>query len=108
MLVRLFDFDHLEAASECGVLLEILLVFGPCRGRDGAEFAARKSRLEQIRRIILPRLAACANHCVGFVNEENNWRGRGFHFLDEPLQSIFELAFDTRASLQQGEVNAWK
>ncbi|MCY1310984.1 hypothetical protein D9M70_612290 [compost metagenome] len=69
VFVRLFDFHHLEAAGQGGILFEVLLVLGPGGRRDGAQFAARQGRLEQVGRIILPGLAARANQGVRFVDE---------------------------------------
>ncbi len=45
---RLLDLHDLEPPGQGRVFLEILLVFGPSRGRDRAELAARQRRLEQI------------------------------------------------------------
>ena len=47
-LRSLFYFHNLEAPRERGILLEVFLVFGPCGGGDGAEFAARQRRLRQV------------------------------------------------------------
>ena len=68
-LDRLFHFHYLETASQRGIFFEILLVFRPGRGGDGAQFAARQRRLQKIRSITLPRLPARADHGVSFVDE---------------------------------------
>ena len=52
----LFDLDHLEAAGQRGIFLEVLLVFGPGGGGDGAQFAAGQSGLQQVGGIVLPGL----------------------------------------------------
>ncbi len=61
----LVDLDHLEAAGQRGVLLEVLLVLGPGGGGDAAQLAARQRRLQQVGGIVLPglrrrRRSACA------------------------------------------------
>ena len=103
-LAGLFDLYDLEAARKGCVLLEVLLVLGPRGGGDGAQLAARESRLEQIGGIALARLAAGADHGVGFVDEEDDRRGGGLDLFDQALEPVFEFAFDARARLQQGEV----
>jgi hypothetical protein len=49
----LLDLDHLEAAGQGGVLLEVLLVLGPGGGGDRAQLAARQGRLEQVGGVVL-------------------------------------------------------
>ena len=41
---------------------------------------------------------------MGLVDEENDRRGRGFHFFDQTLEPILELALDAGAGLQQCQV----
>ena len=102
--VGLLHLHHLEAARQRRVLLEVLLVFGPRGGRDGAQFAARQRRLQQVGGVVLPGLAAGADHGVRFVDEQDDRRGRGLHFVDQPLQPVLEFALDARAGLQQRQV----
>ena len=106
VLCGLFDFDDLEPPRQCRIFLEVLLVLGPRGGCNGAQLAARESRLEQIGRIVLARLAAGADHGVGFVDEENDLFGRGFDLVDQALQAIFEFAFDACAGLQKCQIEA--
>ena len=103
-LARLLHLDDLEAPRQRGVLLEVLLVLGPRGGGDGAQLAARQRGLQQVGGVVLPRRAARADHGVGFVDEEDDRRGRGLHLLDQPLEPVLELALDARAGLQQGQV----
>ena len=102
--VGLLDLDDLEAARERGVLLEVLLVFGPGRGGDRAQLAARQRRLEQVGGVALPGLAAGADHRVRLVDEQDDRLRRGLHLLDDRLQPVLELALDAGAGLQQAEV----
>ena len=65
-LVRLLDLHHLKAARQRRVLLEVLLVLGPGRGRDRPQLAARQRRLEQVGGVALPRpppapISVCAS-----------------------------------------------
>ncbi len=104
VLAGLLHLDHLEAPGERRVLLEVLLVLGPCSRSDGAQFAAGERRLEQVGGVVLPRLAAGADHGVSLVDEENDGRGRGFHFFNQTFEPIFELSLDAGAGLQQRQV----
>ncbi len=101
---RLFHLDDLEAARQGGVLLEVFLVFGPRGGGDGAQLATREGRFQQVGGIILARLAARADHGVGFIDEQNDGSRRAFDFLDQSFEPIFEFAFHARAGLQEREI----
>ncbi len=79
---RLFDLHDLEAAGQGGIVLEVFLVFGPRGGGDRAQLAAGQRRLEQIGGIALSGLTAGADHGVGFVDEQDDRRGRGLHLFD--------------------------
>ena len=62
---RLFHLHHLEAPRQRRIFFEVLLVFRPRGGGDGAQFAARQRRLQQVGRIVLarprrPRRSWCA------------------------------------------------
>ena len=102
----LFDFDDLEAAGESGIFLEVFFVFGPGGGGDGAEFAACERWFEEIGGVVLAFGAACADHGVGFVDEEDDFFGGGFDFVDEALEAVFEFAFDAGSGLKECEVEA--
>jgi hypothetical protein len=72
LLGRLGNLHHLEAARECRILLDVLLVLGPCCRRDGAQCAARERGLEQVRRITRTLCTAGANERVRFVYEQDD------------------------------------
>ncbi len=74
LLGRLLDLDELEPARQRGILLEVLLVLRPGRGRDGAQLAAGQRRLEQVGGVALSRLAAGADHRVRLVDEQDDRR----------------------------------
>ena len=68
----LFDLDDLETPSQRGIFFKVLLVLAPGRRGDRAKRAARKGRLEQIRRVALARAATGADQGVRFVDEQND------------------------------------
>ena len=103
-LAGFLDLHHLEAAGQRGVFFEVLFVFGPGGGGDGAEFAAREGGLQQVGRVVLTGRAAGANHGVRFVDEQDDRLRAGLHLIDHAAQAIFELALHARAGLQQAEV----
>ena len=74
-LVRFFDLNHLETAREGGIALEIFLVFRPGRRRDGAQIATRQCRFQKICGIALAGRSTGADHCVCFINEQNDRGG---------------------------------
>ena len=101
---RLLHLHHLEPSRQCRVLLKILLVLRP-RGRgDGAQLTARQRRLQKIGRIALSRLPPRADHGVRFIDEEDDLSSRRLHLVDQSLQPVFKLAFNSRARLQEGQV----
>src|SRR5579863_1604811 len=100
----LLDLDHLEASRQGRVLLKVFLVLRPGGGGDGPQFAARQRRLQQVRRIVLTRLATGADHGVGLINKQDDRDGRRLDFLDQAFQTVLELAFDARAGLEQRQV----
>ncbi len=104
VLAGLLDLDDLEAPGQSRILFEVLLVLGPRGGGDGAQFAARQSRLQQIGGVVLAGLAARADHRVCFVDEENDRRGEALTSSIKPLQPVFEFALDARAGLQQRQI----
>lgn len=104
VFVRLFDFHDLETTSQCGVFFEILFVFCPCGGGDGAQLATRQGRLEQVRCVVLPGLATRADQRVGFVDEQNDRVQAALGFFDDRLEAVFELAFDPCTCLQQAQI----
>ena len=103
-LVRFFDFDDLKAAGQGGIFFDMLFVFVPGRGGDGAQRAASQSGFEQIGGIAGAGSATCADQRVRFVNEENDRLGRLLDFVDDLPKALFEFAFHAGAGLQQADV----
>ena len=95
---------HLETARQSRILLDVLFVLGPGRGADGAQGAARQSRLEKIGGIAGARRAAGADQGVHFVDEQDDGFGRRLHLVDDLAQALFEFAFHARAGLKQAQV----
>src|ERR1035441_1281129 len=94
LLAGLFNLHHLEASSQRSIFLKVLFVFRPRGGRNGAQFAASQSGLEQVGRVILTSLPACANHGVGLVNEQDDGSCRSLDLFDETLETILKFALD--------------
>ena len=103
-LSGLLDLDDLKASREGGVLFEVLLVFGPGRGGDRPQLAARQGGFQQIGGITASRLPPGADHGVRLVNEQDHGRGRRLDFVDDRLEPVLELALNPRPGLQQAQV----
>ncbi len=103
-LVRLFDFDHLEATGQSRVFLEILLVLGPGRRGDRPQFASSQCGLEQVRGVPLPGGPSGPDHRVGLVDKQNDRTGRCLDLVDHRLQTVFKFALHPRPGLQQPQV----
>ena len=102
--VRLMHLHRLETTGQRRVFLDVLFVFRPGGGPDGAQLSARQRWLQQVRRIAGPLLAACANQGVDLIDKQNDRRGAGLDFINERLQSGLELAFHACASLQHANI----
>ena len=104
VLGRLVHLDHLEAARQRRVLLEVLLVLRPGRGGDRAQGAARQRRLQEVRGVPCPGRAAGADERVGLVDEQDDRPGGRLHLLDHLAQAVLELPFHAGPRLQQPDV----
>ena len=103
-LAGLFHLDDLEAPRQGRILLEILLVLAPGGRCNRAQLPARQSRLEQVGRIVLPRLPTRTDHRVRLVNEQNDRVRAALDLVDHILQAVLELALHRRPGLQQTHV----
>ena len=90
--VGLADVDDLEAALECGVLLDVLAVFVERCCADGAQFAAREGGLEHVAGVDGALGRAGADEGVQLVDEENDFAVRFFDFLEDGFEAVFKLA----------------
>ena len=104
VIIRLVDLHHLEAALQRGITFEVLLVFGPGGGGDGAQFAARQGGLQQVGCIRAPCLVTRANDGVCFINKQQNWGGRLLYGVDDVFQALFKFALNPSPRLQQAQV----
>jgi len=102
--LRLFDLHHLEAPRERRVTFDVFLVFRPGRRGDGAQFAARQCRFEQVGGIALSFAATRANQLMGFIDEQDHGHRRRLHLSDYRLQAILEFTLHASAGLQQREI----
>ena len=102
--VRLVNLHRLETTGQRRVFLNVLFVFCPGGGADGAQLAARQGWLQQVRRIAGPLLAACANQGVDLIDKQNDRGGAGLDFVNERLQTGFKLAFHACTGLQHTDI----
>ncbi len=70
VVVRLIHLDHLKAALQRGVALEVLLVFRPGGGGDGPQLAPGQRRLQQVGGIRAARLITRADDRVRLVDKQ--------------------------------------
>src|SRR5690606_1981879 len=68
---RLQHLHRLEASGQGRILLEVLFVFAPCGGGDGAQLAPCQCRLEQVGGVRGALLAASPDQGVGFIDEQD-------------------------------------
>ncbi len=101
---RLQDHDGLEAAFECGVLLDVFAIFVNRGGTDGVEFTASERGLQQVRRIHRAFGFACADQLVHFVNEQDDGAFRARHLFQHGFQTLFKFAAILRARDQAAQV----
>ena len=94
---RLVHHDHLEAAFQGLVGLEVFLVLVQRGGADGAELATRKGRFEDVGRVHGARGTACAHEGMDFIDEQDDLAGGVDDFLHDAFQPFFELALVFRA-----------
>ena len=106
--VRLIKLNELKTTRQRGVLFEILLVLGPGRRRDGAQFATRQRRLEQIGRVRPAGGTPCTDHRMRLVDKEDDRLGRFLDLGNHPFQAILEFPLDAGSGLQQSHIKPEK
>ena len=92
-LVGLVDHHCLEAALQCLVFLEILLILVERRGTNGSQFATCQCRFQNVGGIHGSLAAASTDECVYLVYEKNDAPVGLSHFVDNTLQPFLKLAF---------------
>ena len=101
---RLAHHHGLEAPFECCILLDVLAVLIDGRGADTVQFAACEGGLQQIRGVHGAIGAARSHERVQFVDEQDDVRFLGRHFLEHGLQAVLELAAELAARDHRAEV----
>ncbi len=102
--VGFVDIDRLEAPRQRRILLDVLAVFRPGRGGDGAQRSARQRGLQQVGGVAGAGRAAGADQGMGLVDEQDDRGRRTLHLVDHRAQSLLELAFHGCAGLHQADV----
>jgi hypothetical protein len=96
---------RLETAFQRGVFLDVLAVFVQ-RGRAHAtEFAARKLRFHDVRRVRRAFRRARADDCVQLVNEQNDFAFAGHNLLEKRLEPVLEFAAIFRAGNHRAQIH---
>ena len=83
--------DLRKAPLKCRVLLDVLPILIERGGADALDLAARKRRLQDVRRVNCTLSGASANERVQLINKENGV-ARGAQLFKHLLQSLFKLA----------------
>ena len=99
-------YDHrLEAALQCLVFLNILLVLLERGGSNGVQFAAGQRRFQQVSRVhcALPA-AAGPDERMNLVDEKNNLTVGVGYFFDHGFEAFFKLALVLGTRYQQPHI----
>ncbi len=104
---RLVHVDRLEAAFEGRVFLNVLAVFVERCGADAVQLSARQHGLQQVAGVHGALGFTRTDHCMQFVDEQNNLALRRLHFLENSLEPLFELAPKLRARDQRAHVQRY-
>ncbi|MNX71880.1 hypothetical protein D3C86_1032090 [compost metagenome] len=100
------DLQHLEAARQRRVFLDMALVLGPCRCAYRADRTARKGRLEQVRGIAGAGLPARADQRVDLVHKQDCGSRTRFRRGQHAFEARLEFALHARARQQRANVQA--
>ncbi len=87
----------LETALQGFVLLEIFLVLVEGSGADGAQFASRQRRLQDVGRVHSAATPARTDQGVYLIYEEDDLSVAVHDILDHSLEPLLELALILRA-----------
>ncbi|MNL55685.1 hypothetical protein D3C87_1791150 [compost metagenome] len=104
-LVQLYQ---LKAACQRRVLFKVLFVFRPGRGGDGAKFATRQCRLEQVGGVAAARRVTGADERMRFVDEQDDALRGSLDLIDDALEALLEFSLDRSARLQRAQVQSPK
>ena len=96
--IGLVNHDHLEAAFQGLILLEVLLILVKGRGTDGAQFTTRQSRLEDVSSIHRTFTLTSPYESVDLIDEEDDFPFALGDFADDRLETFFKFALVLRPS----------
>ena len=99
----LLHLHRLEAALECGVLLEVLAVLVERGGADGLQLAAGEHRLQDAGRVDGALGGAGTDERVDLVDEQDDVAA-GLDLLEHLLQALLEVAAVAAAGDECAEV----
>ena len=88
---RLADGDRLEAALQCGVLLDVLAILRQCRRADNAQLASAQRRLDDVRRVHRSLGAARSDDGVQLIDEQDDTAVLN-DLVDDALDTLLELS----------------
>ena len=70
LIIRLVHFDHLKTPLQSRVTFQVLFVLRPGGGSNGAQFASRQRRLQQVGRIRATGLITGTDKGMGFIYKQ--------------------------------------
>ena len=97
-LIGFVDHDHLEAAFQGLILLEVLLILVKGRGTDGAQFATRQGRLEDVSSIHRALALTSPYEGMDLIDEEDDLPFALGDFADDRFETFFKFALVLRPS----------
>ena len=103
---RFVDDHFLETAFQSRIFFDVLSVFVQGRRTDHMQFAARKSGLEHVAGIHCTFCLTGADHCMDFVNKQNDTAFFGNHFFQQCFQTFFEFAAVFSTGNESGHIEA--
>ena len=103
-LAGLVDLHLLEAALECGVLLDVLAILVKRGGTDTVQLATRQRRLEHVAGIHRAFGLARADHGVQLVDEQDDLAFFLCQLLQHRLEALLEFAAELGPRQQRAHV----
>ena len=89
---RFLQIDRLEAAFQCGVLLDVLPVLAQRSSADALKLTTRQGRFEKVAGVEASLGGAGAHHGVNFVEEQHHFALSLLDFVYHRLEALLELA----------------
>ena len=103
---RFVDDHFLETALQGGIFFNVLSVLVQGRGTDHMQFTAGKCRFEHVAGIHCTFCLTGTDHCMDFVDKQNDAAFFGNHFLQQCFQTFFEFAAVFRTGDKSGHIEA--